>query len=204
MQCCEYLFYCDYISPAAALNTKRGEGEEEKDKRNITRGYHQTMEGASESTEGGDMGKPITSQVISVWWIDAPLVFCATMHLCLLLSFEPVSVYRPNVLSCIVEIYRSSHLCNALRLIIAQFLLLNSGQKWRIWRPKKLCCTTLSRFWSVPSVSLKNIIKVIVMTSEHIWCQHWAFLQMLNQGGSSSSISSKSPINKARGLPPIH
>ena len=66
MQCCEYLFYCDYISPAAALNTKRGEGEEEKDKRNITRGYHQTMEGASESMEGGNMGKPIALPVISV------------------------------------------------------------------------------------------------------------------------------------------
>ena len=147
MQCCEYLFYCDYISPAAALNTKRGEGEEEKDKRNITRGYHQTMEGASESMEWGwDWGKPITLPVISVWWIDAPLVFCATMHLCLLLSFEPVSVYRPNVLSCIVEIYRSSHLCNALRLIIAQFLLLNSGQKWRIWRPKKTVLHNLIPF----------------------------------------------------------
>ena len=95
MQCCEYLFYCDYISPAAALNTKRGEGEEEKDKRNITRGdlgFIRPWKELLNPWKSGNMGKPIALPVISLWWIDSPLVFCATMHLCLLLSsFEPES-----------------------------------------------------------------------------------------------------------------
>ena len=119
------------------------------------------------------------------------LLFAAAVHLCLFLS----SVYRPNVLSRIAEKYRSSHLCNALRLIIAQFFLLNSSAKNEGSGAKKLRnCTILSRFWSGPTVSLKNIIKVIVIFG--------IFLQMLSHGGSS--ISSKSPINKAVRLLPIH